>query len=184
MGDLNWKNKWGLGIEGIGSVAAGPGRGLAAECFSGQCGESWMPDFRNDTYINDFYVYIYIHLFIFIYLHMICVHKKYILGFVWIWTPPNTMYHFWTYNSLFHFQANQYIYIYTKNNMVSDPASPSPNISKNSATKPWMACCKSLGSSLPELEKLGISIEFFRKWQQCSKMKNQWLMWICDRNSK
>ena len=183
MGDLNWKNKWGLGIEGIGSVAAGPGRGLAAECFSGQCGESWMPDFRNDTYINDFYVYIYIHLFIFIYLHMICVHKNIYLGLS-EYEHPLTLCIIFGHTILCSIFRPTSIYIYTKNNMVSDPASPSPNISKNSATKPWMACCKSLGSSLPELEKLGISIEFFRKWQQCSKMKNQWLMWICDRNSK
>ena len=87
MGDLNWKNKWGLGIEGIGSVAAGPGRGLAAECFSGQCGESWMPDFRNDTYINDFYVYIYIfiYLYLFIYIWYVCIKI-----YTWVCLNMNT----------------------------------------------------------------------------------------------
>ena len=89
MGDLNWKNKWGLGIEGIGSVAAGPGRGLAAECFSGQCGESWMPDFRNDTYINDFYVYIYIYIFIYLYL-FIYIWYVCIKIYTWVCLNMNT----------------------------------------------------------------------------------------------
>lgn len=71
---------------------------------------------------------------------------------------PRALSHSCTYHFLFQFQTG--LSRCFENNTVSHPASPSPNISKNSATNPWIAWCKSLGSSIPVLGKLGISWHF------------------------